>query len=349
MPELWYVRRGNVVKGPFKTDVIRRVLRAGKVLESDEISRDQTTWEEVASARPRLGLALAEAAPGTDPAGEAETRDTAPGVAPAPDLSADSSPEPAPEPAPDPSPVSPSDPAPAPPLGASPEGALPGPPGPPAGEPAAATDPEAAAPAAVRRRPGSTRRAPRAPLNIASGPPRVKQVAALGSVMAIIVVAGFAFMPQPVADPADCSSAPGPSVNWSNCQLEGLEIASAELTGATLRNARLRAAQLPGVQLDGADLAFAELTGANLAYGALTSVNAVGANLREADLTYADLRGADLSHADLSGALLGGADLRGAKLDNAIWIDKRICFAGSVGGCRLPVTDPPPSRQESDG
>jgi hypothetical protein len=41
---LWYVRRGDVVKGPFQTALIKRYLLMGRIRASDELSLDKEVW-----------------------------------------------------------------------------------------------------------------------------------------------------------------------------------------------------------------------------------------------------------------------------------------------------------------
>lgn len=94
----------------------------------------------------------------------------------------------------------------------------------------------------------------------------------------------------------------------------GLRLSSSNCAAEPRQQVDWAGCNKQGVLLVGADLRGAEL---------------VGANLRQANFRYADLRGANLLRADLQ-----GAELTGARLDGAIWIDGRICAAGSTGGCR---------------
>ncbi len=139
--------------------------------------------------------------------------------------------------------------------------------------------------------------------------------------------------PDPV--PPDCSSAPRPGVNWSNCNLSGVKLDGANLVGAQLGNARLELAHLSGVNLRGASLEYASLDFANLARADLSRSRFFGATLRGANLRGARLVESNLAYANLSGANIEGADLTGAILDNAIWIDERTCLPGSRGRCLL--------------
>lgn len=156
-----------------------------------------------------------------------------------------------------------------------------------------------------------------------------------GVVLLVILGLGLWHAPPPVQDVPRCDAPPAPGVNWDNCRLEDLTVRLADLSGARVRNAKLRQANLLGAKLIGADLAYTDLVKANLSYADLSDASLKGTNLLGADLAYANLRNADLSFADLSTAVLGGAELSGAQLDNAVWIDGRICQRGSIGRCVL--------------
>lgn len=54
MQELWYVRRGEEVKGPFPSNLIRRFILLGRTQDTDELSTDQETWQELADIRQRF-------------------------------------------------------------------------------------------------------------------------------------------------------------------------------------------------------------------------------------------------------------------------------------------------------
>jgi len=150
--------------------------------------------------------------------------------------------------------------------------------------------------------------------------------------MGIFVGAILFPTPSNLSD-ADCDSAPAPQVNWENCLKPGMDIPSTTLTGSNLRNSGLAMSNMMGIELVGADLSYADLRLSNLSYASLQGANLKGANLQQADLSYSNLTNSDLSFANLRDAKLGGSDLQDAKLDKAIWIDGRICAAGSVGSC----------------
>jgi len=138
----------------------------------------------------------------------------------------------------------------------------------------------------------------------------------------------------------DCHAPPAPGIDWHNCRLSALKAPSADLRGANMQNADLAEAALAGADLSGARLDYAILHQADLGYALLRNARLRGADLRGTDLGNADLSGADLGFADLTGARVAGANLTGAHLDNAIWMDRKTCAPGSLGGC-LPMPDRP--------
>lgn len=208
----------------------------------------------------------------------------------------------------------------------------------------------------AERRARRDRRTPEAPEAVARRARRTRLLEAslgrlesyrlrwVGTVVALLVILtlGLWHVPPPVQDAPRCDAPPAPAVNWDNCRLEDLTVRRADLSGARVRNAKLRQANLLGAKLVGADLAYTDLVKANLSYADLSGANLKGTNLLGADLAYANLRNADLSFADLTTAVLGGAELSGAQLDNAVWIDGRICQRGSIGRCVLASPEQAP-------
>lgn len=182
---------------------------------------------------------------------------------------------------------------------------------------------------------------------------RVRFVVVLITVVFAAIGAAFWFMPQAPALRLQCDMPAGPKVNWSNCKFEGIILTGVELAGAHLGNANLSGAQLQSANLSGGHLSYANfaradltranlmqatLTGIVLRNAILTEVNLSGANLsyailQGANLSRADLSNTDFSNADLTGAILEGAKLDNANFVNAIWFDRSVCGAGSVGKC----------------
>jgi hypothetical protein len=128
---------------------------------------------------------------------------------------------------------------------------------------------------------------------------------------------------------AACSEPASSQVNWARCDKNGAWLKGVDLTSALLREARFNAANLSH-----SNLSYANLTGADLSFANLQQAKLVGANLTSSDLSYAELRDADLRYADLRGAKLDAATLIGARLDDATWVDGRHCVAISVGECK---------------
>ena len=140
-------------------------------------------------------------------------------------------------------------------------------------------------------------------------------------------------------------------IDWSNCNLFGLDLSNRELSDATLVRSNLYLADLHNTNLSGADLSYsqiykADISDANFTYANLTSANLCGAHnplfdFTGADLSYAafdnaslanatltgaiikhtnfynsTLANVDLSGMDLTGTILVGADLTNANLEN---------------------------------
>jgi hypothetical protein len=136
-----------------------------------------------------------------------------------------------------------------------------------------------------------------------------------------------------VAD-RDCSAPAAPGVNWSNCAMAERDLSHANLRGANLGSITLSRAGLRGARLFETDLSYASLDEAVLAQAMLESANLTGAVLRKADLSAADLQNSNLSYAIFEGANLAGANLAGARFDHAVWTDGRLCGVDSIGTCR---------------
>ena len=292
--KLWFVRRKNDVRGPFPTAVISQFLLLGRLNKSDEISRDQIDWMQISN--------VVELQPEVMKAELAEAANQA-------NLEAAR-------------------------RGADERGVH---------DRRQADDPEH-----IDMRKGE-RRAPESADVLAHRQSRVshrfeeveqeakKQNIVLAFVLLVICggLLTLVFMYQPedgIPDP-DCTSAPAPGINWSNCNFQGAALEGVNLTNAFIRNANLANASLYRANLIGVDLAYTNLGLANLRMTSLVGANLVGAVLRNSDLRGADLRGADLSYADLQGAQLAGINLEGAKLDKTIWADGELCAMGSISGC----------------
>lgn len=318
--QLWYTRRGNEVRGPFPAQQISRFILLGRIHDSDELSTDQHEWQLVSEVPIVVPGELK--ADLSDPEARerlliARMREDERNARDRRDES------------------------------------------------------DAEKPASEKRRHSDNDRRNQEEEDIIrhreiktaiiEGARQRKQNYFLRGVLATlilvgIIIAAWLFQPWQIQkdDVADCNATPQPWVNFSNCLMEGAQLASEDLRGARMRNANLASSDLRGSQLGGADLAYTNLVGAQLTAAVLNQASIVGANLRNANLesaelknanlayailqnarlTNADLSNADLNNADLQGADIAAADFSGARLDNAIWIDGAVCQPGSVGVCR---------------
>ena len=65
--QLWYVRRGDKVSGPFPTQVVANNTLLGRFLPGDEVSLDQLEWKPLVSVAELLPPELLELHNETDP------------------------------------------------------------------------------------------------------------------------------------------------------------------------------------------------------------------------------------------------------------------------------------------
>lgn len=315
--QLWYTRRGNVVRGPFPAPQISRFILLGRIIETDELSADQISWQSVSSvpvlipeelkadqndpeARERLLMARMRE-------DERSAIDRRRRKAEIPTLDRRQQ-------------VS--------------------------NDRRRKEDEQV-----VRHREVKTA------ITEASKPRKNNYFlrgAMLITVLGGLAGGAWYYQPWEMLETSDCKAPAQPWVNWSNCMMAGVRLAATDLRGARMRNADLSGADLRGSQLGGADIAYTNLAGANLTGSEMSQAALVGANLRNADLSQAkldnanlayavfqganltatDLTKADMSHADLKGAMITLAKLAEAKLDNAIWVDGKVCSVGSVGECK---------------
>lgn len=152
-------------------------------------------------------------------------------------------------------------------------------------------------------------------------------------VLLLLVALFIWYTPDRTASTVDCSAPPAPQVSWTNCRLPGLSAERANLRGAQARNMDLTGSHLVGANLMGSDLAYSTLNLADLRHADLSNAHLTGAGLLNADLRSARLAAVDFSYADLRGARLEGADLSEARFDHAIWVDGHICLPGSISQC----------------
>jgi hypothetical protein len=158
-------------------------------------------------------------------------------------------------------------------------------------------------------------------------------IAASATLVAVLLLFWTMDRDEPAAPPA-CHLPPAPEVNWSYCRMPGLDLSGADLRRALLRSTDLLGSRLDAAMMVGADLRYADLRRTQLDDADLRRANLTGAALQDARLHRTNLEEADLSYANLTGADLNGARLEGTVLDRAIWVDGRICEAGSTGSCK---------------
>jgi hypothetical protein len=318
LQSLWYVRRGVEIRGPYPARQISRYLLLGRVREGDELSRDQHHWRPL-DEFPDL---IPEEMKGDLSRPEAQERLRQARIQ---------------------------------------------------ADERGAQDRREAAEKRVkasgeRRRDGRREQEPDDIVKHREARERVLQStrghaenyfwrgAMVGGFIVLLGAVAYISLPTREGVRHDCSAKPAPGVNWSNCRMEGAELAGQDLAGARLGNTNLSGANLARAQLPGADLAYANLTSARMTGASLPAANLFGTTLRNAvlsgadlkganlgyavlqgiDLSGADLEGANFSNADLTGAVLNEANLRGAIFANAIWPDGQQCSGESVTRC-LPV------------
>ncbi|MFN3397153.1 MAG: pentapeptide repeat-containing protein [Sulfurimicrobium sp.] len=287
--QLWYVRRGDRVSGPFPTQVVANNALLGRFLPGDEVSLDQLEWKSLATVEELLPQELLKLHTETDP----EQRQWLEERLKAARRWADQR-----------------------------------------------THDERRLVREVAGREawgdgmrGEERRKAETDSDILALPhhhvplpqePAWRRylgvVASIGAVLLLVALGLIYYQPvNPVkvgvvpVQPL-CGKAAAPGANWSGCDKQG---------------ALLRGADLSRGNLDYVNFSHANLSGSRLEHASM-----VGANLHAADLTSVNMSNADLSNADLSAANLASATLDGAVLDHAIWVDGRVCAAGSLGRCQ---------------
>lgn len=110
--------------------------------------------------------------------------------------------------------------------------------------------------------------------------------------------------PAPGIDWTHCGLA---QARLDDADLSRARIDDADLAGASLRQTRLRGADLSYTNLQGAALAGADLTQSRLVGADLRAADLTGAHLGRSDLSFADLRGALVADADIASARLDEA------------------------------------------
>lgn len=296
--ELWFTRRHGEICGPHPTGLIARFLIIGRLTPEDEISPDQETWQLIRE-HPRLipdELKNADSPEGRERLLQARLRED--------ERVRDRR----------------------------------------AGDDGFPADnnhrrgpdrrrPEPPEIISHRRKRAQWLRRPGATLDAAMRGPFPWILAASATLVAVLLFFWATDRGEPSEPPA-CHLPPAPEVNWSYCRMPGLDLRGVDLRRALLRSTDLLGSRLDGALMAGADLRYADLRRTQLTGADLRRATLTGAALQDAALNQANLEEADLSYANLIGADLSETRLKGAVLDRAIWVDGRVCEAGSVGACK---------------
>lgn len=265
--QLWYVRRGDKVSGPFPTQVVANNTLLGRFLPGDEVSLDQFEWKPLATVTELLQRELLELHSETDPEHRQWREERLKAARRWADQRTQEERRHA---------------------GEIRDEGLRGE----ARRKTAADSDFLALPhhhAALPRESGL-----RGYLGVAAG---------IGAVLLLVALGLIYYQPvNPVkvgvvpVQPL-CGKPAAPGVNWSGCDKQG-----ALLRGVDLARGNLDYANFSGADLSGSRLARASLVGANLEAADLSH-----ADLSNADLSNADLSAADMASSSLTGAVLDHA------------------------------------------
>ncbi len=292
--KLWYVRRNDVVTGPFPERVIRQHLLLGRLTMADEVSRDVQHWHTVAT----LDEIIPEVMKGDMDDPEVRQRFEAERRWADERLAIDRRTANGPTDHPERRGV----------------------------ERRGAERPETVVARELKTRLIVANRNRKGPAN------GVALLVAL-SVLALLIWAATTITPAPIIEIVNCQAAPAPQVNWDSCQLKGRQWAGVDIHDARARNADLSGTTLDRANLDGADLAYANMSLTHIVAASFRGATLVGADLQLSTLAESDFSGADLAYANLYRADLRGAKLQNVRLDRTVWVDGTICAVGSVGQC----------------
>ncbi len=160
------------------------------------------------------------------------------------------------------------------------------------------------------------------------------QIAILAIILVVSVYFSFLYSPDQNVAAADCNMAPGPAVNWKNCNKAGLIALKKDLSNSNLLSANLAGANLVGSNLSSVNASYADFSRANLSYVVMAKSILKGANFRSADLRNANLNNADLQYADFKNSNISSTSFKDADLSFAIWVDGKKCAAKSISVCK---------------
>lgn len=317
---LWYTRRGQVIRGPFPSGLIRRHLLLGRILDSDEISLDQIVWHPVShypelipeelegdqddpEVKQRLHIArLREDERLLDRRENENEQDAVKYQRREGDR----------------------------------------------------REPESDH--MINRRQRRVRIGSQYQLDKRTG----KRLAIFSLfVFFMILGIAYYFTPSNPILVVKCQEAGNGKISWNNCKKEGINLQGRDMAAAVITNTSLQGANLNSVNLSDSLLAYSNFSNANMEKILLRGARLKGAILRRAnmkhadmqnvdaayavfqnsDLSFANLEKADLSKADFTGANVTGIKLTGARLGGAIWVDGKTCSVKSIGECqRIPST-----------
>jgi len=276
--QLWYVRRGNKVSGPFPTQVVANNTLLGRFLSGDEVSLDQSEWKPLLSVAELLPPELHELHNETDPERRQWLEERLKAARRWADQRTHDERRDGGE------------------IGAQikGDGAR--------GDARRKADMDSDVLALPHHH---------AALQPDSGLRRYLGVAASIGALLLLVTLGLIYY-QPVNPvkvgvvPAQtqCGKPAVPGVNWSGCDKQGVM-----LRGVDLARGNLDYANFSNADLSGSLLAHASLVGANLKASDLNH-----ADLSHADLSNADLSAADLTSVKLTGAVLDHAIWRDGRI-----------------------------------
>lgn len=270
--QLWYVRRGDKVSGPFPTQVVANNTLLGRFLPGDEVSLDQLEWKPLVTVAELLPRELLELHDETDP----EHRQWLEERLKAARRWADQR--------------------------THDDRRL-------AEEAAGREIQEDGLRGEERRKAETDDEVLALPHHHAALPQEsafrryLGVYASIGVVLLLVALGVIYYQPvNPVkvgvvpVQPL-CSKAAAPGVNWSGCDkqgalLRGVDLARSNLDYADLSHAVLSGSRLDHVSLVGADLSATDLTNANMSNADLSNADLSAANLQSANLT-----GAVLDHA----------------------------------------------------
>lgn len=106
-----------------------------------------------------------------------------------------------------------------------------------------------------------------------------------------------------------------------------------DYTGAYLERFNFSGMNLEGFVFEKAKLDRADFTGANLKGANFRGADIEKATFEDANLENATFENADLEETSLKGANIKNTCFKNTELEYAIWVNGKVCGAGSVGSC----------------